>query len=115
MSGVETVDDDFEVGFNQTFESHWYRAEQAGRVVMVLFTQAAGPGLLGRGPYSHATARSADGALTVDYEPIARHHSTSTTLTVHIKQRWDVPHPVELRINQTNIEPLVSAQHFNAR
>lgn len=42
MSGVETVNDEFEVGFNQTFESHRYRAEQAGRTVMVLFTLTAG-------------------------------------------------------------------------
>jgi hypothetical protein len=32
MRGAETVNDEFEVGFNQSFESRWYRAEQAGRM-----------------------------------------------------------------------------------
>ncbi|MGD0103027.1 MAG: hypothetical protein ABSC06_03200 [Rhodopila sp.] len=105
MSGVETVNDEFEVGFNQTFESHWYRAEQAGRVIMVLFVLAAGLGLLGRGPFSHSTTQSAGGALSVDYEPIAR-HGTNTTITVHLKKPADVDRPIELRVNQQIIEPM---------
>ncbi len=105
MSGAETVNDEFEVGFNQAFEARWYRAEQAGRVVMIAFTLAAGLGFLGRGPFSHATTESPDGSLTVNYEPVAR-HGTSTMITVHIKRPMPTPHQIELRINQQIIEPM---------
>ncbi|MDQ2762707.1 MAG: hypothetical protein M3Y22_04230 [Pseudomonadota bacterium] len=105
MSGAETVNDEFEVGFNQTFELHWYRAEQAGRLVMILFTLAAGLGLLGRGPFSHATAQSASHALGVNYEPIS-HDGTATTVTVHIKKPRDASRVIELRVNQQMIEPM---------
>ena len=105
MHGADTVNDEFEVGFNQEFESCWYRAEQAGRVLMVLFTLTAGLGLLGRGPFSHATIQSASHALSVNYEPISR-HGTTTTITVHVKKLRDASHPIELRVNQQIIEPM---------
>lgn len=105
MRRLSAVHEEFEVGFNQDFEDHWYRAEQVGRVVMVLFTLASVLGLLGRGPFSHATARSADGVLSVDYEPIAR-HGTTTTVTVHIKNPDATPGPIELHISQQMIEPM---------
>ena len=105
MQGAERVNDEFEVGFNQTFEARWYRAEEAGRVVMVLFSLAAALGFMGRGPFSHSSTQSADGRLAVDYEPIAR-HSTATTITVHVKKPQDATHPVELSLNQQIIEPM---------
>lgn len=88
MRSADTVNDEGEVGFNREFESRWYRAGQVGRVVMVLFTLAAGLGLLGRGPFSHATTRSASRALSVGYEPIS-HHGTATTINVHVKKPQD--------------------------
>ena len=72
---------------------------------MILFVLAAGLGFLGRGPFSHATTQSASGALSVNYEPIAR-HGTSTTITLHIKKPEDFPHPIELRVSQQMIEPM---------
>ncbi len=105
MRGADTVNDEFEVGFNQTFESHWYRAEQVGRVIMVLFVLAAGLGLMGRGPFSHASVQSTGGALAVDYEPVAR-HGTTTTISVHIRKPQDAGHTIELRVNQQIIEPM---------
>jgi len=105
MRDGDVVNKEFEVGFNQDFESRWFRVEQAGRVVMVLFTLAAALGLLGRGPFSHATTASSNGAISVDYEPISR-HDTATTITVHIKKPQDTPHPIELRVDQHLIEPM---------
>jgi hypothetical protein len=90
MSGVGTINDEFEVGF---------------KVVMALFTAAAALGFLGRGPFSHATVRSADGNLMVDYEPIAR-HGTSTTTTVRIKEPQSVEAPIRLSVDQKIIEPM---------
>src|SRR4051812_44741326 len=83
MRGATTVNDEFEVGFNQRFESHWYWAEISGRVVRLIFVGCALFGLLGRGTYSPAHRRTTDGVLAVDYEPISR-HSTATTITAYI-------------------------------
>jgi hypothetical protein len=105
MRGATTVNEEFEVGFDQNFESYWYRAEQVGRVVMVLFTAASALGLLGRGPFSHARVQSTGGAISIDYEPVAR-HGTTTMVTVHIKTPEGSPHPVELQVNQRMIEPM---------
>jgi hypothetical protein len=105
MRGATIVNEEFEVGFNQKFESHWYRAEQIGRVIMVLFAAVSALGLLGRGPFSHETVRSLTGAITVDYEPIAR-HGTSTVVTVHVKRPQEPGRPIELRVNQQMIEPM---------
>jgi hypothetical protein len=105
MSIVDTVNDEFEVGFNETFESRWYRAEQAGHVFMLVFALAAGLGFLGRGPFSHDSVQTADGALAADYEPIAR-HGTNTTITVHVKRPQGLTHPIELQADQHLIEPM---------
>lgn len=105
MRGVDTVDNEFEVGFDQRFETNWHRAELVGRFVMAAFVLSAGFELLGRGPYSHRTVQSADGALRVDYEPIAR-HSTTTTVTVHIQNGTGSDQPVRLSLPQQAIEPM---------
>lgn len=104
MQQVELVNDEFEVGFNSRFERRWYRAELAGRVVMLLVVGAALCGLLGNGPFSHRTQMATDGSIAVDYEPVAR-HSTSTQITVHL-------HPpagaatVDLLLSHRFVEPM---------
>ena len=102
MRGAETVNAEFDVGFNQTFESRWYRAEQVGRVVMLIVVACAALGLLGRGPFSHETKAAPGGAISVDYEPVAR-HGTSTMITVHVH---DPVAPIRLLVDQHMIEPM---------
>jgi hypothetical protein len=109
MRGADTVNGEFEVGFNQTFESRWYFAELAGRAVMILVVGAAALGFLGRGPFSHASRRSSSGTMAIDYEPIAR-HGTSTSITVHVQQARNTPYPIRLLVNQQMIE-LMGYQH----
>lgn len=72
---------------------------------MVLFTLASVIGLLGRGPYSHETIRSATGAMSIDYEPITR-QDTATTVTVHLKRSPGASDPIELQLNQQMVEPM---------
>jgi hypothetical protein len=110
MRGADTVNDEFEVGFNQTFESRWYRAEQIGRVVMLAVVACALFGLLGRGPYSHDSKTSTGGSMEIDYEPIAR-HSTASMITVHIKHPEG---PIRLLVDQHIIEPM-GYQHATPR
>lgn len=113
MIGASRVNDEFDVGYNEKFEDRWHRAEIVGRIVMVIFVGCAGLGLLGRGPFSHETAKSADGRLRVDYEPIAR-HSTATTLTLHVRNTADSLEPVKVHLDQHIIEPM-GFQHATPR
>ncbi|HEX2941966.1 MAG TPA: YetF domain-containing protein [Rhodopila sp.] len=105
MGGVDTVNDEFEVGFDQWFETKWHRAELVGHFVMVAFAMSAALGLLGRGPYSRRTAESADGAQRINYEPIAR-QGISSTVTVHVKNEIETNQPTRLLLSQRVIEPM---------
>ena len=106
MQGAERVNDEFEVGFNQTFRiplvpggrgrPRRHGPVHASRQPSALW--AAGPSAIRR-------PNPPTAALVVDYEPIAR-HGTSTTITVHIKKPQDATHPVELSLNQQMIEPM---------
>jgi hypothetical protein len=72
---------DLEIDQDLAFESRSLWVERIGLVVLVALVIAAGLGLLGSGPLSHATAR-ADG-LTVDYQRFSR-YQTSETLTLRL-------------------------------
>lgn len=104
MRGASPVNDEFEVGYDASFEQSWFRFMQVGRVVMLLFVLAALAGLVGRGPFSHHTLTSPGGSLSVDLEPVAR-YGTPTQITVHVR-----PPPgdtkVRLAIGGSMIEPL---------
>ena len=104
LRGADPINDELEVGFNQPFEKRWLRAEQVGRVVMVLFTAAGLAGLLGRGPYSHHTEKSAQSALAVDFEPIARANA-NTQVTFHLDNPTEQP-TVDLFVSSNVVEPM---------
>ena len=104
MQGADKVNDELEVGFNEAFEKRWFRAEQIGRVVMVVFVAASLAGLLGRGPYSHQTEKSDDLSLAVDFEPVAR-SQTGTQVTFHLKNATDQP-ALTLFIGEKLVEPM---------
>jgi hypothetical protein len=111
--GADPVNDEFEVGYDEGFERTWRRAELTGHAVMLLFVIAALLGLFGQGPLSHRSARTPNGMLIADYEPIAR-HDTSTQLTFHLSTNDDplaphspnAMHRVQLFVSSTIIEPL---------
>lgn len=105
MQGATRVNGEFEVGFDEEFENRWYRAELAGRAVMVLFATGALIGLLGRGPLSHRRAYAPGGGLSADYEPVAR-HGTPTTVTLHVTNDTPLPRPITISIGQSMIEPM---------
>jgi hypothetical protein len=85
--GASTVDNELEVGYDERFESRWRHIELFSHATMLVIVVICASGLLGRGPLSHSIESSADGALNVDYEPIAR-HGTSTQITVHVATRF---------------------------
>lgn len=105
MRGADTVNDEFEVGYNQRFESGWYKAEIAGRFIMVGFVTIALLGFLGRGPFSHESVSSRLKTFTVDYEPVAR-HGTASMITVHLKQPRAEPFSIRLLLDQHLLEPM---------
>ena len=104
MQGADLVNGELEVGFDQTFERRWHRAEQVGRVVMVLFVAAGLAGLFGRGPYSHRTDKTPDSSLAVDFEPIAR-SQTGTQVTFHFDNLTDTS-TRKLFISAHVVEPM---------
>ncbi len=104
LRGADPVNGEFEVGFDQSFERRWLRAEQAGHAVMVLFIAAGLVGLLGRGPFSHRTAKSADSALAVDFEPVARSNAT-TQVTFHLDNPTQQP-TLDLFVSTNVVEPM---------
>ncbi len=104
MQGADRVNDEFEVGYNENFERNWERAEIVGRVVMVAVVAAGLAGFFGRGPYSHQTKHTAESALTVDFEPIARSQAP-TQVTFHIDNPTDAP-TLDLFIGTNTVEPM---------
>ncbi len=104
LRGAAPINDELEVGFDQPFEKRWLWAEQVGRVVMVLFIAAGLAGLLGRGPFSHHTAQSAQSALAVDFEPIARANA-ATQVTFHLDNPTEQP-TLDLFISTNVVEPM---------
>lgn len=66
------------------FQIRSWRLQRAGWVLGVVLIAAAVVGLFGNGPMSTATARSADGAVEVTYDRLARHGSpTRLNVDVH--------------------------------
>ncbi len=104
MQGADRINGEFEVGYDQPFERNWTRAEIVGRFVMVAFVGAGLAGLLGRGPYSHKTERSAESALAVDFEPIARSQAP-TQVTFHIDNPTDAA-TMDLFLGSNTVEPM---------
>jgi hypothetical protein len=116
--GASLVDDELEVGYDERFESRWRHIELYSHAVMFVIVAICASGLLGRGPLSHRIESSTDGALNVDYEPIAR-HGASTQVTVHVATRFIMnelpamhpgdprsPHTAELFVNSAFGEPM---------
>ena len=83
LRGADRVNDDLEVGYDQSFERRFHRLEQAGRAFLVLMVALSLSGLLGRGPFSHETVRTPGGGPSADYEPVAR-YDTPTQVTLHL-------------------------------
>ena len=104
MQGADRVNEEIEVGYDEPFERRWRRAEQVGRWVMVLFVAAGLAGLLGRGPFSHATVASAGTGLAIDFEPVAR-SQTGTQVTFHLDNPTNDP-TVDLFLGSNVVEPM---------
>jgi hypothetical protein len=109
---LNAVDDELEIGFDQTFERKWRRLELASHAAMGLFVVAALLGLFGRGPLSHRTHMTANGRLALDFEPVAR-WGTSTQITVHLSApevRSSVDEgafqTISVSVNNAIVEPL---------
>jgi hypothetical protein len=81
---VTPVFREIDIGVDDGFEHSFYRVSLVARSLMAAFVVASLAGLFGRGPLSHATSVSADGHLSVDFEPIAR-DSTGTQIIFHLR------------------------------
>ena len=109
MQGADQINDEFEVGFDEPFERSWVKAEWVGRIVMIALVAAGLAGVFGRGPFSHRTEKSAESALALDFEPIARAQSP-TQITCHIDKPTYSPE-MNLFIGTNTVEPM-GLQHI---
>jgi len=64
---------DIEVNQDLDFQRAEWRFQRVAWVAIALIAVASILGAFGRGPLAHATATTANGELTVEYERIARH------------------------------------------
>lgn len=82
-SGITRVNDELSLGYDRDFERQWWRIEVGlwSFLTAVLFLGLTG--LLGRGPMAHKMISSTDGALTVDFQRIAR-YKTPDAMTIRL-------------------------------
>ena len=78
MTGGLSRVGDLELGQDLPFQRRTWLVQRVGWGVVLLLLLAAAAGLLGRGPLSEKTARSADGALGVRYGRFVRHRAPTT-------------------------------------
>ena len=105
VRGADRVNDELEVGYDESFEQRWNVAQNVGLVVMILFLLVCVSGLLGRGPFSHRTASAPDGSLHVDYEPAAR-EGTPTQVTLRLPNPGETPAQVNVFVSGNIAEPM---------
>ncbi|WP_419730085.1 hypothetical protein [Lichenicola sp.] len=104
MQGADKVNDELEVGYDETFERRWSHAERSGYVVMLVLVAAGIAGLFGRGPFSHRTVSSPASGLAVDFEPVAR-SQCDTQVTFHIKNDTAAT-TIDLFLDNHLVEPM---------
>lgn len=89
---------DLEIDQDLRFQKREWVFERIAWAVMALIVLAALLGLFGRGPMSHQTAASPDGAVTVEYDRFLN-HKAGTTLRVRVSGDVTVPGTFRLSIN----------------
>jgi hypothetical protein len=107
---LDTIDEELELGFDQSFENTWRKLELTTHALLLLFVIAALGGAFGRGPLDHRSQANSDGTLSIDYEPVVR-YGTTTQITVHVagseQGNSEIARPAaRLFISNTLIEPL---------
>jgi hypothetical protein len=106
VRGADPVNDgEFEIGYDAAFEARWIHAELVCRLLMVAFVAAALGGLLGHGPFSHATTHVAAGMPSVDYESVAR-YGTPTTVTFHVANMAPESQRMTISMDFKVVQPL---------
>lgn len=78
MTGGLSRVGDLELGQDLPFQRRSWLVQRVGWGIVLLLLLAAAAGLLGSGPLSEETARSADGALGVRYGRFVRHRAPTT-------------------------------------
>src|SRR3954468_24755866 len=82
MSAIPRIGD-LELEYSAAFDRRMRVVHRVGGVVGLLLLVAAVAGFFGEGPVAHATAKSADGTLQVDYDRFVRTAaSTSFEITL---------------------------------
>ncbi len=102
---VPKIGNELAAGEDLEFERRWWRFEH---IVWIFFTVLLAldlSGAFGRGPLSKAQMKTADGAITVDYERIER-FQTPSILTIHFGPAAVRNGKIQLWVSQTVVKGL---------
>ena len=109
----EASGEDSRVELQLSDDAAFHKREQAfkrvGVAALYAVLVAALAGLFGSGPLSHASARSADGSVRVDYDRIVRANAP-TELRFHVPYARKVDGSVELWLDQSFAQSIMIEQ-----
>ncbi len=94
---------DLQIDQDLDFSRREWRIQRVGWLVMLLFIVAASVGLLGAGPLSAGSARTADGRLGIEHHRVAR-HSAPDLLRFDIAPEAAVNGTVRLWLDRTYVQ-----------
>ncbi len=94
-----------EIDQNLQAQTNDWRAQRVGWAIMLTLVVAGALGVFGRGPLSHATARSPRGDISIDYERFAR-LGAPFKLTVKVAS-GSLPAPVRLSISREYLDRMM--------
>lgn len=104
-SGVSRVNDELAAGYDEDFESWWWRVEIGVWVVLSICILAGLLGLTGRGVLAKHLRRTSDAGLEVKYERVAR-YKTPTIIQIRLSPAVFQGKTAYLWVNRAIIEDM---------
>lgn len=101
------IDQDLDLADDHAFESRWWRIEIAVWTFLTLCLLCGLSGIFGRGPLANREVDSADGALQIRYERVAR-YQTPAVMQIRIHPQLYRDGKAYLWVNRTLIEDMGS-------
>lgn len=102
---IPKISNELAVGENIEFQRRWWRFEHIVWWVFTAILVLDLAGAFGRGPLAKASARTADGAMKIDYERVER-FQTPSVLTIHFGPNAIRDGKIQLWVSENLIKPL---------
>jgi hypothetical protein len=102
---IPKVGNELAVGEDIEFQRRWWRFEHAVWIMFGLILALDLSGLLGRGPLAHAHDKTADGAMKLEYDRVAR-FQTPSIISVHFGPNAVHDGRIQLWVSQSIVRNL---------